>query len=612
MDEVLLTASRVALLITGLGGAVVVLASVLRRRVRGRAWIPVVPALLLLILFADSEPFAAPVPIITLLLLPWFVGFPLLAATFPDGRFVPRWSRWAVAASVLAVAVNAATADAWRQSPWWLPFPVLQTAAGIGFIVHRYRRSATTSERESVRWVLLGLITTASLFALIQILDGTIGGRTGAEDPLGLAKANAAGIPLVLGLVIGLSWPRLWNVDAVFRGVLVLIFAGFALTGAYAAGEQVRPGVGTILVAVLAYPVVRIAFRAATALVFRSRLGPAAAIARLAIRLDADEPDPIPDRVLAVAVESTGSPAVALRAASAMDAAVYDASSGESASGVSREEFPITFHGELLATLEVAPRPGESELGSIDRAALAAIARHAAPALDGARALREATQAQRALVTAHEEERRRLRRELHDDLGPALSGIALSAAALARRAASDPRIFDAAIELEADIRDAAERSRQISHGLRPPLLDDSGLAAVLGDRLGAAEDVRLEVGELGVLPAAVDLAALRIVQEAVTNVRRHAAASTCVVRVRRDAAELSVQVEDDGIGIPSAVTAGMGLRSIRERAAELGGTARIDRNHGGPGTVVSVRLPIAGAIPQPSPAGLPGAGREGR
>lgn len=252
--------------------------------------------------------------------------------------------------------------------------------------------------------------------------------------------------------------------------------------------------------------------------------------------------------------------------------------------------------GELLAALAVAPRNGESSLSARDRSGLATIARLAAPALHGARALREATAAQAELVRAREEERRELRRELHDDLGPWLTGLVLSAAALARRADPlDPVLGDTARELQHDIQQAAERARDISHGLRPPVLDDHGIEAAIRDRLrtapGTVPEVRLEIEHVGELPAAVDLAVLRIVQESVANVRSHADARSCTVRVGLAEGGVRVEVLDDGIGVPEQLRPGLGLRSIRERADELGGTARVERGLRG-GTVVSVWLPV--------------------
>ncbi len=190
-------------------------------------------------------------------------------------------------------------------------------------------------------------------------------------------------------------------------------------------------------------------------------------------------------------------------------------------------------------------------------------------------------------MTTREEERRRLRRELHDSLGPALSGLSLSAAALARRTG-----LPEATELHLDIQDVVVQTRDIAYDLRPPILDDHGLVAAILDGIAADDGLEVQVTAPDplLLPAAVDLAALRIVTEAVSNARKHAGAHQVSVdfTVRGDRLELSVA--DDGCGLPVDVRPGIGMHSIAERAAELGGTARYDRT--APGCRLAVTLPL--------------------
>lgn len=597
MDEVLLLGSRLALVLTGAGGAAAVIVAASRRRI---AWVPAVAAALVLLGFAATALVAADSPpaVLSMVGLPWFIGFPLLAATFPDGRLVPRWSIWVVVVSAALEIADIATGFRLHAAPWWSVVAVWELLAAGAFIVWRYRRSATTAERERLRWVVLGVVVTVTAFMVILVVDGVIGAPTAAST----AKANLAGIPLAVGLVVAAAWPRVRNVDAVFRGVLVVLGAGWAMGGAFAGGAGLaRAGGadpatattwGAVVIALVAYPVIRLASRTATWLVFRDRLTPDVAVALLASELDSDSVATVADRVVTVARKATASPLVRLTAAIPTDAMDFDAESAtDGASTSTLQAFPVSFRGEVLAMLAAAPRAGESELSARDRASLSAIAHHAGPALHGARALRTATHAQAELVVAREEERRRLRRELHDDLGPTLTGLALSAAAISHQARStSPPLADAARELHEGIGDAVTRSREIAHGLRPAILDDRGLSAAIHDRVGGASDVQLHIAETGDLPAAVSLAALRIVQEAVANTRRHAAASTCRVAVARERGGLRIEVVDDGVGLPQTPVAGAGLRSIRERAAELGGSAQITRPERG-GTSVSVWLP---------------------
>ena len=250
--------------------------------------------------------------------------------------------------------------------------------------------------------------------------------------------------------------------------------------------------------------------------------------------------------------------------------------------------FPVTYRGEELAILHLSPRRGESGFTARDRRVIAALVGQAAPALHGARTLAELRESRARLVTAREEERRRLRRELHDSLGPALSGLSLSAAALARRTG-----LPEATELHRDIQDVVHQTRDIAYELRPPVLDDHGLVAAIldGTRRSDRLDVRVTAPEPLVLPAAVDLAALRIVSEAVANTRKHAQASSVAVHLAVLNGRLEVSVSDDGRGLPAAVRPGIGMHSITERAAELGGTARYDR--AASGCRLLVTLPLA-------------------
>ena len=237
--------------------------------------------------------------------------------------------------------------------------------------------------------------------------------------------------------------------------------------------------------------------------------------------------------------------------------------------------------------MSLTPRRTESGFTARDRRVIAALVAHAAPALHGERVLTDLHESRQRAVSAREEERRRLRRDLHDDLGPALSGLSLSAAALARRTG-----LPEASELQEDIQQAMLQSRRIAYGLRPPVLDDHGLAAAIVGRTSADDDleVRVTAPDSLDLPAAVDLAALRIVTEAVANTRKHAQATAVDVALTVTDGHLEISVSDDGVGLRDDVRPGIGMHSIAERAAEVGGTARYDR--AAPGTHLRVCLPL--------------------
>jgi signal transduction histidine kinase len=204
------------------------------------------------------------------------------------------------------------------------------------------------------------------------------------------------------------------------------------------------------------------------------------------------------------------------------------------------------------------------------------------------------------LVTAREEERRRLRRDLHDELAPTLAALALNAATARDRTTHDPATNALLHDLYSGLRAAVGDIRRLVYELRPPALDELGLVAALRERaaqFSAAADghplhVAVDAPEhLPLLPAAVEVAAYRIVQEALMNVVRHARAHACTVRlVLSDG--LHLEITDDGVGLPLTYRAGVGLRSMRERAVELGGRCTIDPLDGR-GTRVHACLPVA-------------------
>lgn len=209
------------------------------------------------------------------------------------------------------------------------------------------------------------------------------------------------------------------------------------------------------------------------------------------------------------------------------------------------------------------------------------------------------------LVIAREEERRQLRRDLHDELAPTLVGLRLTAAGLAQALHDrEPRVAEAARAMTEDVESALAQTRALAYGLRPPGLDDAGLVAAVRTRTRAGEGVRIEVtadDESPNLPAAVELAALRVVTEAVANVRRHSRARRCTIAITRPASTLRVLIDDDGTGLPPRTRPGIGLVSMRQRVEELGGWLRLGRSPLG-GLQVEAIFPVPSPRPDQAPA----------
>lgn len=223
-----------------------------------------------------------------------------------------------------------------------------------------------------------------------------------------------------------------------------------------------------------------------------------------------------------------------------------------------------------------------------------------------ARMSQELHDAAAKIITAQEEERRTISRELHDEVGQMLSALRVELDVAQREidtGAAKPTTLAEAQEI-AD--GTLKTVRNLSQLLHPAALDDLGLAAAIDSSLrGLARrrDIRAELHKHGLperLPREVELAAYRIVQEAITNVGKHANATECHVHLTQLDDRLLIEVEDDGVGFVEdtdrpIIARGLGLISVRERAARLGGTFNI-LSAPGQGTKLIVSLPERGAL----------------
>jgi signal transduction histidine kinase len=273
---------------------------------------------------------------------------------------------------------------------------------------------------------------------------------------------------------------------------------------------------------------------------------------------------------------------------------------------------PLVYQGEHIGDLLLAPRARGEPFSSADRALLDDLARQAGIAVhavrlttDLQRLTQELQHSRTEFVTAREEERRRLRRDLHDGLGSVLASLNWRAGAIRSLLSRDPVAADTlVVEQQHTIQAAIADIRRLVYDLRPPALDELGLVGAIRERAtqqttpaerDSAPGLRIGVvapGHLPALPAAVEVAAYRIVQEALANVTRHAHAHRCSIRLECSEERLQIEVTDDGTGLPAEYHAGVGLHSMRERAVELGGACEVSQAPGG-GTRVQACLPLS-------------------
>jgi signal transduction histidine kinase len=565
---------------------------------------------------------------------------PLLFLLFPTGAPVsPRW-RPVVLSQVVALGVLAALvvtdADLTR------PVPLVLTAAGaatlvvgavvaaVGLLLRWRRSSGATRTQLRVFAVSAAAITGWYVVALLGLA-------------VGLAMASPVDVLAVALLVVtpvcatgyAVARHHLYGVDVVVHRLTVWGIVTGLLLGAYLAaaalvaaalGEDRPPtaaaaGLAVAVAAALA-PVRTRAQRLVDRAMYGMRGEPLemlrAAGARLAVAV---HPVDVAREIVHTAADSLRLSWVALE----LEEEGAWTRVGEVGHPASTDRVAVTIRdgdddvGRLLA----APRRGERHVSARDARLLGDLATQAGPAVRAARMIHELSASRERLVEARESERRRLRRDLHDSLSPALSGIALSADTARRLVGGRPDQAEAQLtRIAAEARDSAEVVRRMLADLRPRALEDTGLLPALAARAaqltrpGEFEVVVSATQDVDLLPDDVELAAYRIAVEAMTNAARHSGGTRCDVALSRSHGHLRVQVTDDGAGMGTATStgtstglptststststgtvAGVGLTSMSERAVAVGGRVRVrDGAADGTGGVrVLAELPLAG------------------
>lgn len=550
----------------------------------------------------------------------WAPGY-LLPATlllllFPTGQ-VPS-PRWRPVAWLAAATVVTATAG-WALTPYdaqdfppdpafgdisspvhvpgaevllavSLPAFILSALLCLASLLARWR-SARDAERAQLRWVLAAAVAVLLLLGVALTLP--------TYQP---GLVSAAMLPLPVAMAVAVLRRGLWQLDVllsrtmVYAGLTLAILAGYAAIVA-AAGtalgdlDDSSRLVALVVTAVAVQPLHGWLQRGVNRMLYADRDEPWAAVDRLAERLEGATHDVLP------AVVETVTRALRLPWA-AVDAPGRSRVEVGTPGGV-EISVPLVHQGRDVGALRVSPRAGEARLSLREQQLLDRLARHAALATHAAALQEDLQHSRERLVLSREEERRRLRRDLHDDLGPALSAAAMKLEAAGDLVGSDPDRARAMLTRAGDaLRASVADVRRIVDDLRPPSLDGLGLAGAVREKLeqfdgaGVRLALRVDPGLDGLpgLPAAVDVAAYRIVAEAVTNAVRHGRPATVEVVLRLDGGHLEVEVTDDGDGLAEQAGAGVGLDSMHERAAELGGTCTLAS--GASGTRVTARLPL--------------------
>jgi signal transduction histidine kinase len=504
------------------------------------------------------------------------IGHSLLLGLSPDPSFelgIPMSNPFGVA----ALGTVPQVVESWIGPPM-----ILLCLLGVVSLGFRYRASAPEVRRQ-ITWYFYAMV----------IFVGYWIASAGNENQvvIALRLVAAAGIPIAIiaavlrhqlyGIRLILNRTLVYGSLAVVAGVTysVLMWASSSVAGDYGAVA----GLAAAMATGAAFHPVRLRLQRSADRLFNVERDPyrAADLLSRTVQRAGDPSEALAEAISAVRAQ-LGARGVGVEVAGEPALSFVD---GEL--GARPRATELTWHGTRAGRLLLAG-------GRQSRERQAVMAGHLAELAHAVRLSTDLRDSHERITATRDEERRRLGRELHDGLGPTLTSVTMRLDEARRRLERDPAAVD---ELLAGVRDEMTSTlrsvRELVDGLRPPALDELGLAGALRS-FGQGPGPRVEVavtGSLDRLPAGVETAAYRIAQEALTNARRHAQAASVLVTLELGAEALRVTVADDGTGLPESPAPGVGLTSMRERAAEIGGTCAIGPGDGR-GTEVTAMLPL--------------------
>ncbi len=566
------------------------------------------------------------------------ITFPLLL--FPDGKLLStRWRPivWAAGFGLFSVILSIAFHPGPLESiglkgsnPYGIPDSegvisvILSIAAplllvgvfgSIASIIFRFR-SSVGIERAQLKW----LVVAGVIVIVGNILSGFpwwLWGDNPVTRELSIVITDITIVTIVVATGFAILRYRLWDIHifvnrTLVYGSLTALVIGLYVVIVGSLGTLLQTGgnlpaslFGTGIIAISFQPLRERLQRGVNRLMYGERDDPYAVLGRLSEQLEvvAASQSVLPTIVETVA-QALKLPyvAIALKEGEQLPiVAEYVRSAGFAPQdNGSMEILPLVYQLETIGQMILAPRAPAEALSQSDRRLLETIARQAGVAAYNLRLTQDLQRSRERLVTTREEERRRLRRDLHDGLGPVLAAMAFKLDAVYNLADRDSgAVKKMSTELKAQMQEVLADIRRIAYNLRPPALDELGLVGALKAHIASHNQVQglqitLEAPENPPsLPAAVEVAAYRIALEAMNNVSRHAGAHHCYVRLSLPD-DLCLEILDDGRGLPGAVRAGVGLISMRERAEELGGRCIAEMLPDG-GTGIKARLPLLSA-----------------
>lgn len=539
---------------------------------------------------------------------------------FPTGEFVPKWTKYVSIGLIIWGALTIAIPDSpfhghnWPAPVWYIVL-VAFLLLGASTQLYRFRYVSSASQRKQTKWIVYGytLSLLNSAFAIPVLFLPPFNAAGPSQDLyiFILYPVFYAFVPALLPItfVISILWYKLLDIDVVINRTVVFGTLTAMVVATYVGLVSLLDAVfrttlnwwisiiATSVVALLIQPLQTMLQRSVNKLIYGERDEPYKILSRLSSSIkDISEQESLLDTVVMTIIHALKLPYAAI--AMSTSVAPNENTNIVASAGVKATptiEWPIAYKGSVLGKLIVSPQ--SDGLTITEHRLLSEIAHQISLVLYSQRLNDEIRRSRERLVNSREEERLRLRRDIHDGLGPTLANITLQLETARDLLSQNPvRAHELLDELAMDARQSVNDIKQIVYGLRPPVLDELGLLVALhslSERVRQAGlNLKFNLPEnLPHLPAALEVAIYRVCQEALTNIVKHAQAHHVSIALSYSETELNLEITDDGLGLPISRPTGVGLNSMRERAEELGGEINFDAPENG-GTRIRVCWPL--------------------
>ena len=522
----------------------------------------------------------------------------ILSFPKPNPILQKRWTLPLVYGFPLLIVVLSLTV-----LPEYSPFVVvvLYNLLGIIAAVRLFFSVRDPVETAQVRWFVFGLgVSNLGLVLFGLSVAGILPQVAWAEN---IPLDPIISFIYLVCIAVALLRYRLFDINVIINRTLVYGGLSAGVIGLYAlvvggVGRLVQ-GQGDVALSLFATGLIAVIFnplrsrlqRFVNRLLYGERDEPYSVLSKLSSKIEGTvEPSKLLPTMTETIVDTLKLPYAAIALGQNNDMQIV------ASHGTAKSEsiaLPLAYQGEIVGEIRLEPRSGET-FKPAELSLLKTIAQQTSVAAHTVKQHLDLQRSREALVTAREEERLRIRRDLHDGLGPELASLTLKLDATRNVLKRDTdKAETLLVELKHQTQDAIASIRRLVYALRPPALDELGLESALREQARSYENmltIELKtVGDLTNLPAASEVACYRIAQEALTNVVRHSRAKNCAMTLCATD-KLSIDVQDDGIGISQHYRTGVGLRSMRERAEELGGTFTITSSE--KGTRLLATLPL--------------------